>query len=331
MMSFNGNIAILGASSHIAKWLVCNYAGRGVRLHLFSRQTPKLGELLPVDLPELCSHGRCVIHDNYERFAENQYDVIINCIGPGVFSGGVGNYADFFVLTEKYDNLVIDYLERRNRQALYICFSSGAVYGRDMASPAALNSVNKIAVNRIQPIDYHLISRINSEAKHRAYNGLNIVDIRIFSYFSRYADLSEKYLIAEVVNSIVSSNIFITGREDVIRDYVHPDDLCQLVDQCMALGQVNRCYDAYSGGATTKFNILDRFSAEFGLKYEIGVLPAPEGGTGHKRVYCSAYHAAASIGYQPKYSSIDALVTETRHLLADRGIPVRIPGPDKET
>jgi len=172
---------------------------------------------------------RIVIHKGYGDFIKYSYDGVINCVGAGILKKGQGKYSDWFMLTEEFDRLAIDYLCRKRPEALYVNFSSGAVYGREFAAPVAKNSINPIRVNRIKIEDYYGIVRLNSEAKHRAFSNLRIVDLRLFSYFSRFMDLNCGYFIAGLLSCIMNKKVFITDSTNIIRDYVHPDDLFSMI------------------------------------------------------------------------------------------------------
>ena len=317
MSEVRKKIAILGATSNIAKSLILNYyEDPDAELFLFTTSMVALNSFLSNNLSDSGKNHKHNQYDGYDGFRGNMYDVIINCIGPGTLRDGKGCYTDYFTLTEKFDNLVIEHLCRDNGDALYICFSSGAIYGRELSSPATVDSVNGIVVNKIMPIDYHSIARLNSESKHRAYDWLNIVDFRIFSYFSRYSQLSDGYFITELVDCITKNKIFITDHNDMSRDYIHPSDLLQIINKCISIRNINNKFDAISLKYTTKYEILARFSEKYGLKYEFCDSSINSGATGHKKMYCSSCNCASAIGYNPRYTSIDSLLTEAGYLLS---------------
>jgi len=227
-------IAILGANSHIAKGLVNKLLAKSQNtLYLFTRSVTEIGKFLAVAGHEQC--GDCVLIEGYLDFLKSRYDVIINCVGAGTPDKLGNDYSIWFTLTEEFDNLCLACL-RSNPDTLYVNFSSGAVYGKDGSAPVAEHTVNCIEVNHIIPADYYTIARLNSEAKHRAFAALKIVDIRIFAYFSRFIDLNSGYFIAEVMNCIRSKRILQTNAVNMVRDYIHPDDLLELVLKCAAAG-----------------------------------------------------------------------------------------------
>jgi nucleoside-diphosphate-sugar epimerase len=311
----NSNIAIFGATSHIAKGLIHNFLrSGGFRLDLYTG-SPDSGRQF-LDSLHRSPIKSCVIHEGYADLLENSHDVIINCAGVGTLKKLNGNYAAYFTVTEKFDNLAIQYLCETNPEALYISFSSGAVYGRNHAAPVDEDSANPFKVNQILPEDYYAIARLNAESKHRAFSSLRIIDLRVFSYFSRFIDLTEGYFISEVVSSILKSEIFVTDPVDMVRDYVHPDDLFGMILKCLQAGKINAAFDAVSAKPVTKMEVLDSFSSEFGLQFKITQSPSPPSATGPKPIYCSNYNAAARIGHRPKFRSMDALIDEAGHILS---------------
>ena len=128
-------------------------------------------------------------------------------------------------------------------------------------------SVNRLQVNHVIPEDYYGIVRINAEAKHRAHCNLRIIDLRIFSYFSRYINLTDGYFITDVMEAILSNKVLVTNSTNIVRDYLHPEDLFAMVVKCIHAGKINQAYDVNSSCPVAKQEILDYFASEYGLKY----------------------------------------------------------------
>lgn len=86
-------IAILGATSHIAKGLINNFLDSNeFNLHLYTRSPDKVDNFLecigkPVD-------NGCVIHEGYRDFDDFSYDAVINCVGVGTKNELKGNYSN---------------------------------------------------------------------------------------------------------------------------------------------------------------------------------------------------------------------------------------------
>ena len=309
------NIAIMGATSHIAKGLIDRFLQRGKdHLYLFTRSADKIQDFLTaIGTP---GNGNYTVCSNYQLFSSFSYDVIINCVGAGTMNKHTGDYTVYFMVTEEYDNLAIGYLWKKRPNALYISFSSGAVYGRGHSASVGEKSVNNVKVNQLSPQDYYAIVRLNAEAKHRAYNRLNIVDLRIFSYFSRHLDLADSYFMAEVINCILSKNVMLTDSVNMVRDYLHPDDLFSMINRCIDAGTINAAFDVSSSKSVEKKEILDYFSREYGLEYKISEFLGNTSATGAKDIYCSNYNWSSKVGYIAQFNSMDTLKYEAKHLLS---------------
>jgi len=306
-------IAILGSTSHIAKGLINNFLqGGGFSLHLYTRSPDKVRSFLGAigKFPD----KDCVIHESYKNFIKCSYDVVINCVGVGTLNKLRGNYTEYFTVTEEYDNLVIGCLRNRP-DTLYISFSSGAIYGRELSAPADENTVNHIHVNHVTTDDYYAIARLNAETKHRAFKNLRIVDLRIFSYFSRFIELTDGYFITEVMDCILNKKVLVTDNVNIVRDYVHPEDLFSIIRKCMDAGKINVAFDVTSARPAEKREILDYFSSVYGLKYQISRSLGHISATGSKNIYCSNYNNAACIGYKPAFSSMDAIKQESKYII----------------
>ncbi len=275
-------IAILGGTSHIAKSLIDNYLRQGRdELYLFVRSRERMEQFLA----QIGQAGKAQIKD-FTELDKDRYAVLINCVGIRV-SGETSNHiSSIFELTETYDNLVIYYLTK-HPAALYINFSSGAVFGNRFDQPVGDASVAQWSANSIDETAYYGIAKLNSEAKHRSRKDLKIVDLRVFGYFSRFIDPGSKYFLSELVNCVKNKREFVTDEQNMLRDYIHPEDLFSLVGNCIAAGKINAVYDVYSLKPAGKFEIIDHFTQKYGLK----VIKKESAGisciTGQKRQYYS--------------------------------------------
>lgn len=312
-------IALLGATSHIAKSLIARFVQQGgFDLHLYARSPEHVEAFLRTETPD--TGNRCRVSGDFAQLSAHSYDAVINCIGVGTRRKLQGDYARYFTLTEEFDNLVLGYLAKRNPDAIYVSFSSGAVYGRAFSAPVTEDSPNCIRVNQVTPEDYYGIVRLNAEAKHRAFKDLNIVDLRIFSYFSRYIDLADGYFITDLMNSILNGTVLETNGINIVRDYIHPDDLFSMVLACLAADKANAAYDVISSEPVDKRQILKYFSSRYGLAYVVKNLASDDSPTGTKQLYYSENHNAEAVGYRARFTSMESLADGARHILHGREI-----------
>ncbi|HUW22027.1 MAG TPA: NAD(P)-dependent oxidoreductase [Candidatus Bathyarchaeia archaeon] len=307
-------IAVFGATSHIAKGLINNFLEREeFSLHLYTRSPDKACRFLGTI--KKSPDKNCVIHEGYENFIKSSYDIIINCVGVGPIDKLQGNYTNYFMVTEKYDNLVIECLRSSCPEALYISFSSGAIYGSGFTMPAEENTMSSIRVNHVAKEDYYSISRLNSEVKHRAFDYLRIVDLRVFSYFSRFIDLTDSYFITELLDCVLKKKVFVTTDKDFVRDYLHPKDMYSAIKGCMKFKKINAAFDINSARPVEKKEILDYFSSEYGLKYQVSRALKHVSATGSKDIYYSKYNKAREIGYKPVFTSMETIKEESKYIL----------------
>jgi nucleoside-diphosphate-sugar epimerase len=291
--------------------LIDNFLKKGIReLLLFSRSIDRTGDFLN-SLKE--DKSGVILKSGYQDFLDQSYDVVINCVGVGTPDKLAGQYWKWFTVIEKYDNLVLAYLQK-SPKTLYISLSSGVVYG-DFSRPSAKDGVNLLHVNHIQEKDYYSIVRLNAETKHRSFSDLNIVDLRLFSYFSRYIDVTDKYFLNDIIKAINTKSKFMTDSLNVVRDFIHPDDLLSLVRIFINIRSVNGAFDVYSANPVSKWEILDYFKTEYDLEYKITGQDEFRSGTGHKELYYSEYHKAEDLGFCPKYDSLSVIKNESGYLV----------------
>lgn len=312
-MKENLKVAILGATSHIAKGLIYNCGlDERYELFLFARSLERLRDFLR---SIQCQKG--VHFKGFDELNDEGYDVIINCIGISGAKNLEDKVSSYSRLTETFDNLILDYL-RNHPETLYINFSSGAAYGTDFSVPAEESTFSKWDINHISEADYYGIAKLNSEAKHRALKNFNIVDLRIFSYFSRFINLESKFLLTEIISCIRDGKEFITSPDNIIRDYIHPQDIFALIERCIEKININDVFDSYSLKPVTKFGILDYFNAECGLKYKVKDDIKISAITGTKDNYYSINRKAKDIGYEPKFTSMDSIMQESVTIFESR-------------
>jgi nucleoside-diphosphate-sugar epimerase len=304
-------IAILGATSHVAKGLIYNFLkdNKEYTLFLFARSPERVREFLKSNSLK----GNLFV-SHFGSFGKKQYDAVINCVGMGTPTKLRDGIRSIFFITEEYDSLMMRYLKEFPR-SYGINFSSGAVYGSNFNDAVNENSTCALSINNIRPQDYYTIAKINAEAKHRSYPNLAIVDIRLFSYFSRFIDLDAGYFLTDALKSIKEGKEFITTESDFTRDYLHHLDLFSLVTAILNNKPFNAPLDAYSREPVTKRAVLDYFVKKYGLRYKVDYAIDTTSPTGAKDIYYSDVKKAASLGYIPQFTSLQTIAQETEFIL----------------
>ena len=300
------SIAILGCTGHVGKNLIFNFKKeKKFDLFLFSRDEQKIKKIITNF--NLKDHFTI---KNYEQFNESKYDAIINCIGLSDPAKIIEVNNSILEITEKYDNMILDYL-KKYPLVNYVNFSSGAVYGVNFISPANDSSRIEIPNYKISP---YTLSKIKSEIKHRKLKNFNIIDVRLFSFFSRFMDINTKFLISEVVSSIKYNKKFVTNKIDIYRDYINPKDLFNFLKICINLNS-NCALDTYSKQPISKFSLLNYLEKHYNLKYEIQENYITKSPTGNKKNYFSESRTATKFGFIPKFTSIETISQELNHLI----------------
>ncbi|MFC2128729.1 NAD-dependent epimerase/dehydratase family protein [Bacteroidota bacterium] len=298
-------IAIIGATSHIAKGLIYFLKeDRSIRFHLYARNLEKVTAFL-----KLIGYEDPVLKP-FPEFKDDRVDLIINCIGISFLPDMKSLIGNVFELTEQFDHLILNNIEN-NRETTYINLSSGAVYGTTFHQPATENTKTIIDVNNIRTEDYYRIAKLNAEAKHRSLNYYNIIDLRIFGYYSRFIDLSKNYLMTDIISCIKEKRTLKTGADNIIRDFIHPSDLANIIVASCKNKKINQAIDVKSMKPISKMEILNYFQQKHGLKYEIiedyeGCSP-----TGEKLSYYSENNNLEQLNHRPKYTSLECIEMET--------------------
>lgn len=305
------NIAILGASSQIAKDLICSFAASGRSgLLLYVRDIDATHAWLDArGLGDVCS-----IY-SYEAYGKLPHDAVINFVGVGDPRRAAEIGADIFKITAHFDELVLAEL-KRNPNRRYLFLSSGASYGSCYAEPVTSDSQASIPINDIRPQDYYAVAKLHAEVRHRAYSKLSIIDLRVFNMFSRTYNLDARFFITDVIRAIRDNRTLVTTADHMVRDFMHPIDFHRLVECLLVASPTNCAVDCYSAAPIDKVTLLNTMAHNFGLRYEISSEPLISvNATGVKPNYYSLNRKAAEFGYQPTCSSMDCIVQETTVIL----------------
>ena len=302
------NIAIFGSTGHIGKNLISFFLkDNNFKLFLFSRDVTKF-KSLGILFPDTTSFN------SYDDFEKNEYDVIINCTGISNPNELLKNQSCIFDIIEFYDNKIINYL-KNYPTTFYINLSSGAVFGKEFPSPVDDTSISKFQINKIDKGEMYSLSKIYSESKHRYLPDLNIVDLRIFGFFSRFIDMNSGFFMSELIKAIKNKSEFVTDNEDIIRDYVDPSDFYELIKNCIMHKKINDVFDVYSKKPISKFQILQEYSKKFELKFHSTEKFESISPTGLKKIYYSLSRKAKKINYVPQFSSLETLLNESSFIL----------------
>lgn len=300
------HLAILGATSQIAKDLVQSFAAQSSHeLVLYARRPDAVSQwLASVGLV-----GRYAVAD-FAAFGTNEhFDAILNFVGVGDPAQAAAMGATIFDVTLKYDGLALDYV-RQHPNCRYLFLSSGAAYGASFDAPVDANTKATIAINNLQPQDWYAVAKLHAECRHRSLAHLPIVDIRVFNYFSHTQDIDARFLITDSVRAIRDKTVLKTSAAYMVRDYLHPSDFYGFVSAILAAPATNAAVDCYSKAPIDKTSLLTALQEKFGLIYEVVQTAAGVNATGTKPHYYSLNKQAGDFGYQPGMTSLDGILKE---------------------
>ena len=303
-------IAILGGTSQIAKDLILQFSKKtDVELSIFSRNLEAQNKWLEMHKP-----GNIYKVYYLQDFNEIQkFDAVINFIGTSDIARDSSLSKLFLETTQKYDSIIINYLEKFPNTK-YIFLSSGAVYGGDFSEPISLNSVARVAINSPKELSWYGISKLFAECNHRLLRDFSIIDLRIFSYFSHLQNMDTKFLMSEVMASLKNRNTMLVNSHDFVRDYIGPKDFFQMIEKILGISFGNMAIDCYSLKPINKFTLLEILSETYGLKYKIVENLNDQDLNGLKLNYFSMNKTAEKIGYYPEHSSLTGIFEELNKL-----------------
>lgn len=306
-------IAILGATSQIAKDLIISFSKTSNdNLYLFARRPDAV-------MAWLASAGLSGSYtaDDFSRFHEQEFDVIINFVGVGNPAQALAMGNTIFDLTLRFDEMALEYL-RRHPACRYLFLSSGVAYGSGFTKPAKRDTPAIVPINRLAPHEWYGVAKLHAECRHRAHPELPIIDIRVFNYFSGTQDIDARFLITDMLRAIRDKTVLKISPEYIVRDFLHPSDFYRLVKALLSGPAANAVVDCYSRAPIDKPNLLAAMQQAFGLSYEIAETTPAVNATGSKPHYYSLNTRAADFGYQPALTSIDGILLEAEAML---GIP----------
>ncbi|MBP0598375.1 NAD(P)-dependent oxidoreductase [Herbaspirillum sp. LeCh32-8] len=305
-------IALLGASSQIARDLAPLFAREAdVELTRFVR-----------DLEADAAWRRIAGADNVPAAlpladfdTAGSFDAVINFIGAGDPARAAALGKSILDITRQYDELVMSYLQR-HPACRYLFLSSGAAYGADFEQPADVSTPASFPINDLGAQHWYGLAKFHAECRHRASPELAIADIRVFSYISRNLDIDSRFLVTDIARALASDQTLSTSRQDIMRDYICPEDLFALMRSVLAAAPANVALDCYSRAPVGKMQLLEHLAAQLGLRHALIDAPAGVNATGLKPNYFSNHRKAAQFGYSPRFDSLTAVTDAIGHILS---------------
>jgi len=303
-------IAVLGATSQIAKDLILSFAKYSAHeLVLYARRP---GTVKQWFIRENLAKAY-VIADFAAFTTDEHFDAILNFVGVGNPAQAAAVGASIFEVTLKYDELALGYVHA-HPQCRYLFLSSGAAYGSNFETPADANTKAVIDINCLQPQDWYGVAKLHVECRHRAVAHLPIVDIRVFNYFSHTQDIEARSLITDIVRAIRDRTVLLTSSDHIVRDFIHPSDFYQLVGAMLAAPlETNTAVDCYSLAPIDKPALLTALQERLDFYYELVQTATGIDATSTKSHYYSLNKQAQQFGYQPHLTSLQGILKEIEY------------------
>lgn len=305
------HIALLGATSQIARDFVETSAAEGT--HAFSLYARR-----PDAVQQWAEHNRLaniVQVAGFDAFGcSAYYDAVINFVGVGDPALAQAMGASILDITLEFDGLVLEYI-KQHPSTRYIYLSSGAVYGSDFQSPANDQTCACFDINHLRERDWYGVAKFYAESRHRAFRSLPIVDLRVFSYFSRSQNLSTRFFLSDMLRAIRDNTLLQTSADYVVRDFLHPSDFHRLVMAVLSATATNTAIDCYSRAPVDKPTLLHAMQTQFGLRYAVAGEDTIVNVTKGKSHYYSLSRRATEFGYQPQLTSIEGVLMDAAKVL----------------
>ncbi|MBF05419.1 hypothetical protein CL644_01795 [bacterium] len=288
-------IALLGATGYIGRSLLFEAQTRGLTVIPYTRDIKKAEDIFR----KYSIHLDNTLHI-YSDLNKEKYDVIINAAGIGSQAQLAKKSQYISSVTESLDSMLLNYLEA-NPHTRVFTMSSGVVHSLDKQKESN-DDASSIE-------DTYALAKEASEARHRTYKEYTIVDLRIFTFFSRFVDVNDTFLLSQIVASLENNEEFLTNPKDIMRDIITTEDLLDTILFLINSAPANAAYDIVSKGAVKKFELLNYLKDTWNLSYAIAG-DEQESPTGQKDSYCPSSNTLKEMGYNPKFTSLEGVHKE---------------------
>jgi nucleoside-diphosphate-sugar epimerase len=307
------DIAVFGATSTIAKeYVQTALSNSNYNFSLFSRSIENINiwrETLGANKARLNARS----YDDFSLFCD--FDVIINFIGRGDPQRLKQEDSNFLIINDLFDNKILQYLTH-HEHSKYIYISSGASYLSRFDAAIERGDQSNIDLNGLETFDLYSVTKKMSEIKHRKLEHLNIVDLRVFSYVQNTNLIGEGSLLGSIFSSIDTGEVFNTNSSEIYRDYINAQLFYEAVETVMSVDRLNSGFDLYSKAYTSKFEVLEMLSRDFGLIFNVSdeIDFRNFNLTGVKKHYYSNNTDIGEFGYSPTLTSLCMIKREAEKL-----------------
>jgi UDP-glucose 4-epimerase len=182
-------------------------------------------------------------------FINRHYDVCINASGSANVAFSFQYPEIDFELNVSNVNKLLSIIKKENPNCKFINLSSAAVYGNPSKLPIREDS----PVKPISPYGFHKLQSEYLLTEYANFFGLATCSLRIFS---AYGDGIQKQLFWDLYqNSLQKKPITLFGTGNETRDFIHIDDLLQVID--LVIHQAPCKGEAYNVATGTSTSIKE--------------------------------------------------------------------------
>lgn len=304
---FKRKIAIFGANSQISKDFLKTIAHKNNQIFLlFSRDLSVTQNWIKEqNLTDTCEAYE------YEDFKYINWDIMVNFIGIGDPKKLEMIAEKIIHITDTYDWMILDILLKFPDKK-YIFISSGAAYNSLFDEPVSEETLTSVSINKPNIYGEYATAKLIAELRHRNFNKLNIIDLRIFNYIRSDRLDEENSLIGQIYHSLKNKNRFITTEQNITRDYIDTSHFTRCLEILFDTDGHNTAYDLFSKKPLDKFALLKHLEKEFSFDYSFQKLDKnyifkP---TGIKPNYFSQSKKLKCLNYISTKSSLEIVMDE---------------------
>lgn len=300
-------IAILGSTGYVGRSLLRELflEKENYELFLFYRSKKTLYSCI-ADMEKKTKYNALPLRN----FKQGEYDIVLNCTGVSSNPDTQKNPYELFKVAEEVDSLIINNLFLHPK-TLYINISSGVVYGDNFKTSVTEETTTTLPSGFLKIGEPYAITKINAEAKHRALSTFNIVDIRVFGFFGSLVNTNSPFLMSEIVKAILEKSVFITNKDNIVRDYVNAKDIIALIKRIAKKKKINDYFDIYSKKPISKFDLIEALSKKYTMSYKVNqVMPNTQKIITKSSYFSRSKKATKLLGYKPTQTSLEAIITE---------------------
>lgn len=188
-------------------------------------------------------------------FEQQQFDVCVNCSGAASVPDSIQHpYRDFMLNTANV-YAMLNAIRQHNAGCKFINLSSAAVYG----NPQTLPITEQMPMVPMSPYGRHKVMAEEILREFAVEFGIKTCSLRIFSAFG--AGLRKQIFWDMNTKMTNSSEATFWGTGDESRDFIHVQDIAQVIDLCIAHAKfVGEAVNVANGIQTTVREAVHTFA-----------------------------------------------------------------------